>query len=98
MQAQHDIAVGSHSLSYNLKSWGYSPTVLYHGIFLFSWKCLSSLKALQSTLIVTSSERDFLTNNNFEKPAVLKLGPGRGEVLEFLFVVSETFCTDVLNF
>lgn len=97
MQAQFDV-VGSHSLSYNLKSWGYSPTVLYHWIFLFSWKCLSSLKALQSTLIVTSSEKDFLTINNFEKSAVLKLGPGRGEVLELLFVVLEMFCTDVLNF
>lgn len=98
MQAQYDIAVGSHSLSYNLKSWGYSPTVLYQWIFLFSWKCLSSLKALQSTLIVISSEKDFFTINNFGKTAVLKLGPGRGEVLELLFVVSDTFCTDVLNF
>lgn len=56
------------------------------------------IKALQSTLIVISSERNFLTNNNFEKPAVLKLGPGRGEALELLFVVSETFCTNVLDF
>lgn len=97
MQAQYDIAIGSHSLSYNLKSWGYSPTVLYHWIFLFSWKCLSSLKAPQSTLIVISSEKDFLANNNFEKPTILKLGPGRGEVLELLFFVSEMFSTDVLN-
>lgn len=37
-------------------------------------------------------------NNNFEKPAILKLEPGREEVLELLFVVSEMFCTDVLDF
>lgn len=74
MQAQYDISVKFHSLSYNLKSRGYSPTVLYCWIFLFSWKCLSSLKALQSALIVISSEKDFLTNNNFEKPTSLKAG------------------------
>lgn len=65
MQAQYDIPVRFHSLSYNLKSGGYSPTALW--IFVFSLKCLSSLKALQSALMVIISEKDFLTNNNFEK-------------------------------
>lgn len=34
--SQYDISVRFHSLSHNLKSWGYSPSALYCRIFVFS--------------------------------------------------------------
>lgn len=49
-------------------------------------------------MILISSEKEFLTNSNFEKSTVRELGPGKREVLYLLFVVLETVCADMLNF
>jgi len=79
VQAQYDIAVRFHSLSYNLKSQSYSPTVMLD--FSIQLEMPFITKGSAKCFLVVSPEKDFLTNNNFEKPAVLELGPGRGEGL-----------------